>query len=279
MFQSDIEKVVKIGVKKVTFLEKDFKGYFVTAILAGAFVALAIVAAFGLAQFVTTIIPEAWFANHHDWKVFSYGIAKIIASMMFVLALGLVMFAGSELFTGGNMVMAIGMLEKKISVKQSAKLWATCWIGNLVGSLIVVAIFVYVKTFDSMGFDFIDYAVNAKVSYPVGILFVRAIICNIFVCMGVWLSYRMKSESAVLIMMFLCIFTFVFLGGEHSVANMSLLPLALIHGGETSVVTISNILLNLSVVTIGNIVGGALFIGLPYWYASRKKDIFNHLNA
>lgn len=274
MYQSEIEKVCKIGIKKVKFMEKDFKGYFVAAILAGAFVALAIVVAFGLGQFVSGIIPAHWFTDEKTYHAFSYGIGKLLASAMFVIALALVVFAGSELFTGGNMVMAIGMLEKKIKPKQAYKLWAACWLGNLVGSLLIVAIFIYVQTFDKMGFDFVEYSAVAKLTYPVGILFVRGVICNIFVCLGVWLAYKMKSESAILMMFFLCIFTFVFLGGEHSVANMSLLPLALYYGTHASI-TVTAVLVNLFVVTLGNIVGGAVFIGLPYWYMSRKKDLFD----
>ena len=101
-------------------------------------------------------------------------------------------------------------------------------------------------------------------------LFVRGILCNWLVCLAVWLAVKIKSESAKLVMIFWCLFAFISNGFEHCVANMTLLSLGLLipHGTDVS---FTGMLHNLSWVTLGNIVGGALFVGMAYWFATVKK--------
>jgi nitrite transporter NirC len=101
-------------------------------------------------------------------------------------------------------------------------------------------------------------------------LFVRGILCNWLVCLAVWLAVKIKSEAAKLIMIFWCLFAFISSGFEHCVANMTLLSLGLLipHGAEISLAGFG---FNLAWVTLGNIVGGALFVGMAYWFASAKN--------
>ena len=102
-----------------------------------------------------------------------------------------------------------------------------------------------------------------KISLPPEQLFIRGIFCNILVCLAVWCTFRLKTETSKLIMIFWCLFAFVTSGFEHSIANMSLLVI-----GAT--ITVAGSLYNLFFVTLGNILGGVL-LGVTYHYISNKK--------
>jgi len=101
-------------------------------------------------------------------------------------------------------------------------------------------------------------------------LFMRGILCNTLVCLAIWCSMKLKEETAKLIMIFWCLFAFITSGFEHSVANMTLLSISLfIPHPET--VSWAGLAANLVPVTLGNIVGGMLFVGIAYWYIAREK--------
>ena len=108
-----------------------------------------------------------------------------------------------------------------------------------------------------------------KISLPPEQLFIRGIFCNILVCLAVWCTFRLKTETSKLIMIFWCLFAFVTSGFEHSIANMSLLVIgSILTKGAT--ITVSGSLYNLFFVTLGNILGGVI-LGLAYNYVSNKK--------
>jgi nitrite transporter NirC len=111
---------------------------------------------------------------------------------------------------------------------------------------------------------------SAKMNLGAWELFVRGILCNWLVCLAVWMAVKMKNEAAKLIMIFWCLFAFIGSGFEHCVANMTLLSMGLLipHGAEISLTGLGH---NLTWVTLGNIVGGALFVGMTYWSATLNK--------
>lgn len=111
----------------------------------------------------------------------------------------------------------------------------------------------------------------AKSALDAGAMFVRGILCNICVCLAVWCSVRMKSESGKLIMVIWCILIFMLCGFEHSVANMSIIGQVLIHGGAPGV-SLPLYLKSLLFVSAGNIVGGVGFVALPYAVMAQKKN-------
>ena len=102
-------------------------------------------------------------------------------------------------------------------------------------------------------------------------LFFRAILCNALVCLAVWMGMRAKDETARLLLIFWCLFAFIGAGFEHSVANMTLLSIGLFLPHDPHLVSWAGFARNLVVVTAGNIVGGALCIGLPYWYVAQGQ--------
>ena len=145
-----------------------------------------------------------------------------------------------------------------------------CYLGNLVGSLIVVLLF-FLAGFLKEGYvpEFFVKMANSKINLtPIEIL-IRAIMCNILVCLATWCGYRCKTESGKLIMIFWCILAFITSSFEHSVANMSLLVIGLI--SPNSDITISGILYNIPLATIGNMIGGIVFLAIPYLIIAKKK--------
>jgi nitrite transporter NirC len=118
--------------------------------------------------------------------------------------------------------------------------------------------------------EFNSVVMAAKMSIPFWPLLMRGILCNILVCLATWCSFKCKSESAKLIMIFWCLFVFITAGFEHSVANMTLLTIGLF-APDGANVSIIGYIYNIAVVTFGNMIGGAIFLALPYYIISKKK--------
>lgn len=257
MFSAEVENVSHYAEKKIKVLKERKSSYLTAAALAGLYIGISYI-------FIFTVGAYLHAANS--------GAYKILMGASFGVGLSLVMVAGAELFTGTNMVMAIGALDKKTSWMDGLKIWTASWIGNFAGALITVLLFLasgLIKGKSNLA-EFIIESAVAKVSPTALEIFARGILCNILVCLAVWCFYKLKDDTAKLIMIFWCLFAFITTGFEHSVANMTLLPLASIlsHGVE---VTVAAVIKNLIFATLGNLVGGVLFVGFPYWFISKEK--------
>lgn len=194
--------------------------------------------------------------------------AKLLMGCTFGIALSLVVICGAELFTGNNMKLLAARMEDLISTKDMILLWVTCWLGNWVGASFLTYLFQWTGLDAGTTFTTIANAAVVKVAADPGMLFARGILCNILVCAAVWSSMRTNSDSAKLIMTFWCLLAFFTTGFEHSVANMTLLNLAVLSG----VITWSQLAYNLLIVTIGNIVGGVI-LAIAYNLMSKSKMI------
>jgi nitrite transporter NirC len=198
----------------------------------------------------------------------SPGLVRMTMGICFGGALTIVIFAGSELFTGSNLVLTLGVLTKKATPRDVADNWIWTWIGNLAGSALVAEMVFKAGLLDAEPVkSFILGIVDKKMNLAPEQLFWRAVLANWFVCLGVWMAARIKSETARILMIWWCMFTFITSGYEHSVANMCglLLGLLLPHGDT---ITWSGYWYNLGLATLGNIVGGAVFVGGMYWIGS-----------
>lgn len=240
---------------KANSLQASKSKYLVGSLLAGFFVGLGIILIFTIGG----LLAPAGFSG-----------TKIVMGVSFGIALSLVIMAGADLFTGNNMVMTIGMLEKKVTWKDTGSVWIYSYVGNFIGSLLVAMLFSYSGLAVGGVADFVTNGAAAKMNAPFMELLIRGILCNILVCLAVWCSVKLKSETAKLIMIFWCLFAFITSGFEHSVANMTLLSIAIIIP-HPETVSIGGMFANLLPVTIGNIVGGALFVGAAYWYHISEK--------
>ena len=253
MFKDEFQAVCNAGKSKLNLLNNNPIGYFFSAMLAGMFVAIGAFACFAAAT---------------PFKTIDSPVTKIIMASVFALALSLVIAAGSELFTGNCFVLSATSFGKTISWGANAKVSLMSYLGNLVGTLISVAVFQLSGATSGAVGEFFATTSAIKMSYPPVELIMRGIFCNIMVCLGVWCGIKLKNEAAKLIMAFWCIFAFMICGFEHSVANMGILAVGLLNAGSEAV-TIGGYFYNLLFSTIGNIIGGALFVALPYYMISR----------
>lgn len=252
MFSETLEKLDEYGIKKVKLLKQSKIKYFTASLLAGFYV--------GLGIFLIMTIGGVTSQNGYQYKIFM--------GLAFGIALSLVIMVGSELFTGNNMAMFSGMLNKKISVKDGVNIWIFSYIGNLAGSIFVGLLFFLSKAANQDVVNFLLNTAKAKMNAPASELFFRGVLCNILVCLAVLSAVKLKEETAKLIMIFWCLFAFITTGFEHSVANMSLFSAALLypHPQDISLIGFGY---NLLWVTLGNMTGGCA-LGAAYFIAGKK---------
>ncbi|MGZ6029432.1 MAG: formate/nitrite transporter family protein, partial [Myxococcaceae bacterium] len=164
------------------------------------------------------------------------------------------------------------LLSRTVNGAALARIWIVSFAGNLVGSLLLaLATAASGVLGKAPAKDFVLGVVAAKMAAPASELFFRGVLCNALVCLAVWMGIRTKDETARLVLIFWCLFAFIGAGFEHSVANMSLLGIGLFLPHDPALVNWVGFARNLTVVTAGNIVGGALLIGLPYWFVAQGQ--------
>lgn len=251
-------ETIAVGKTKMTSLRT-----FLAALLAGAFIA------FGGTYFCVflgdTTLP--------------FGVQRVVGGICFCLGLVLVLCCGCELFTGNSLMMS-AKVSKKITCAQLLKNWSIVWVGNLVGALIAVFLMymskVQVMNHGEVAMTMVNVAAGKVALDPVTMFF-KGIMCNVFVCLAVWIGFGARTTVDKVIGIILPISAFVALGFEHCVANMSFLPMGLLLNsmgvGAAGAVTLQGVITNLVIVTIGNVVGGSL-VALVYRaaYGTMKKD-------
>lgn len=245
-----IDHFANLAKTKTETLRRKPAAFFVGAMMAGAYVGIGIILIFSVGA------PA------------DPAFRKLVMGASFGIALTLVVFAGSELFTGHTMYMVVGALKKLTSWGDLGRVWAVAWIGNLAGSAAVGALFVAggADLLDN-GAVFLNSIAAAKISAGIPELLARAILCNWLVCLALWTSARTDNDTAKCILIFWCLFAFIASGFEHSVANMTVFTLALL-GDPAPGVTLSGAAYNLFWVSIGNAISGAVLMGVGYWAAS-----------
>ena len=253
MYGEAIQTLGEQAVAKLTFQRRSLVGHVARSMLAGMYVGAAIVLIFTIGGLLKEGAP---------------GAVQLVMGICFGGALTIVVFAGSELFTGANLILTLGVLSKKARTVDLANNWIWTWIGNLLGSALVAAIVIRsgIMSADPVKAFVLDL-VGKKMNLPIEQLFWRAVLANWLVCLGIWMAARTKDDTAKILLIWWCMFTFITCRYEHSIANMCglLLGIFLPHGDAISW---GGYWYNLSVATLGNIVGGAGFVGLLYWIGS-----------
>ncbi|MDV8113334.1 formate/nitrite transporter family protein [Bacillus sp. BAU-SS-2023] len=256
MHNETLEKLTIAAKNKVNLLNSSRLKYIVSSAFAGLYVGIGILLIFTIGGLLTS-------ANSP--------MTKIMMGVSFAIALSLVVMTGSELFTGNNMVMTAGTLNKGTSTKDLLRVWAYSFVGNLLGSILVAGLFVGTGLVNKGAvMEFFATTSLAKASLPFMDLFFRGVLCNILVCVAVMCSFRTNDDTAKLIIIFMCLFAFITSGFEHSVANMTIFGVALFSSAIKGA-TLMGAIYNLFVVTLGNIAGGALVMGAGA-YILGKKD-------
>ena len=255
MFNNDIEKLSCMAEKKIKDMNDSPSRYGAMSALAGAYLGFGIVLIFS----VGAPLAGTQFAPF----------MKLIMGASFGVALSLVIFSGSELFTGNNMIFAVGKLKNRVSFHAIFKLFALCFVGNLLGSVFFAWLVVQGGSLSAEAQALIVKVAGAKMVLGAREAFFRGILCNWLVCLAVWIANRNGDETAKLIMIFWCLFAFIGSGYEYSIANQSLMSLALFvsHGPEVS---LTGFFYNQVFVTLGNIVGGGVMVGMAYVFSSAE---------
>lgn len=200
-------------------------------------------------------------------------VAKLISACIFPSGLVMVLIAGSELFTG-NCLLLIPLLQKGIKAVEVIKNLCVVYVGNFIGSMLIALLAVYSHTFSLFGNDFAKSAVaiaQAKVSMAPPDSLMQGILCNILVCIAVWMAYSSKTTGGKIAALFFPVMLFVLLGFEHSVANMYYIPAGIMCSAEYGIAADylnwgSFFIGNLIPVTLGNMIGGAV-VASGYWFA------------
>ena len=257
--------VENVGVQKAN---NKFIQTLILGILAGAFIAIG-----GFA---------AAMASH---SIENVGVAKLVSGVVFPVGLMLVLICGAELFTG-NCLLTVAYAQNKITLKEMLKNWTIVYFANLIGALIIVVLIYYSGLLSTNGGKLGGYAIKVA-AYKCGLTFTQAftsgILCNLVVSLAVWGSYAAKDVVGKVFISFFPIMAFVIAGFEHCVANMYYLLLGVFAKTNPAYVELSHqtadkvaninfthIVQNLIPATLGNIVGGGIFVGLAYWLIYTK---------
>lgn len=262
---------VNVGVKKANM---SIINQFLLGILAGAFIAFGSQAANMVA---------------HD--IASVSMGKFISGLIFPAGLMLVIMAGAELFTG-NCLMIVALVEKKITLSKLLRSWLVVYLGNLAGGVLTAYLISWSGQLNYTGGllgGFTLKAAAGKVSLSFMNAFVMGILCNWLVCLAVWMSFGAKDGISKAVVIFFPIWLFVASGFEHSIANMYYISTGILAkcdslyvnkalelGTSQSAIDALNwgamFTKNLLPVTLGNIIGGAGFVGIVYWFVYLRKN-------
>jgi formate transporter len=265
------EKAEQVGVRKAAM---DATSTFVLAVLAGAFIALG-------GAFANVIAASG--------GVLPYGVARVLAGVVFSLGLILVVVGGAELFTGNNLIV-MAWASRKIGAGLLLRHWAIVYLGNFVGAVGTAAL-VFLSGHYLFGGGAVGKAALAAADAKAGLGFGQAValgvLANALVCLAVWLTYSCRTTTDKVLVIVPPIAAFVACGFEHSVANMYTLPVGLFikAGAPDSFWSATGqgpaafpgltwegfLVNNLLPVTLGNILGGSGLVGAVYWFVYLRK--------
>jgi formate transporter len=248
------DRVCKIGLAKVT---TPVSTMIVLALLAGAFISL------GALFYAVTV------TTGKEAAPVPFGLLRLAGGVTFSLGLVLVVVGGAELFTGNNLI-AMAWAVGCVQTSQVIKNWVWVYLGNLLGALGTVAL-VLLAAVPALGDgavgDTLVRIARSKVALDPVSAVARGVLCNVLVCLAVWLCMAARSVTDKILAIVFPISAFVACGFEHSVANMFFLPLGIaLTASGADAISWSGALMNLGLVTVGNLIGGTGLVALVYWF-------------
>lgn len=225
-----------------------FPQLFMLAILAGSFIA------FGALTY-TLVVTDS---------TLGLGPTRLLGGIGFSVGLILVIIGGAELFTG-NALMVMALMDHKISLSLLLRHWLIVYAGNFMGAIIIAIFVTFSGVLDNQPVAQTAMSIaQGKLSLTATEALFRGILCNILVCLAVWMSFAARRVSGKVLVIIFPVAVFVCIGFEHSIANMYVIPVAMIAGYLP--LDSAAFLYNILFVTIGNILGGAVFVALVYWF-------------
>jgi formate/nitrite transporter len=247
---------------------RDWLTLVVLGVLAGAFIALG-------AMFMTVVITES---GSIPW-----GLGRLVAGLVFSLGLILVIVGGAELFTGDSL-MIVACASQRITISSLLRAWSLVYVGNIVGAIGTAALVFLTAQYQFAGGDVGKTALtiaSTKAALPTLPLLFLALLCNVLVCLAVWMSFGARSATDKIMVIVPPITAFVAAGFEHSIANLYFLPYGLAIkawaapefwaaiGQSTAdypTLTFGGSFHNILVATLGNLLGGSVMVGAVYWF-------------
>jgi formate transporter len=214
----------------------------------------------------------------------SFAVSRVLGGVVFSLGLVLVVVGGAELFTG-NALLVMAVASRRVRVRALLRNWAVVLVGNACGAIGLAVLVVWSGTLDGSGGAIGRRAVEigtAKTSLDVGEAIASGVVANVLVCLAVWMTLSARSVTDRVLVVILPVSAFVAGGFEHSIANMYLLPVALLRRNEVTELGVpvspdltwaNAVTHNLLPVIVGNVIGGSLLVGATYWFVYlRRRD-------
>ncbi len=248
------------GVAKA---ERDGLTLLALGVLAGAFIA------FG-AIFMTVVLTGA--------GDLPFGVAQLLGGVVFSLGLILVIVGGAELFTG-DALMVMAWAARRISAAALLRAWAIVYFGNILGAVGTAAL-VFLAGHHEFGGGAVGKTMmaigEAKAALPLGRVFFLAVLCNVLVCLAVWMSFGARSVADKVVVIVPPIAAFVAAGFEHSIANLYFFPAALAAKAAMApeaqaALSLAAAIANVAVATVGNLIGGSVLVGAVYWFVYLRR--------
>ena len=254
---------------------RDALALLILGLLAGAFIALG-------AIFMTVVLTGS---GDLPW-----GVARLLAGLVFSLGLILVIVGGAELFTGDSL-MVVAYASRRITLSALLRAWSLVYVGNIAGAVGTAAL-VFLAGHHEFGGGAVGTTAlavaSAKAALPTIQLFFLAVLCNVLVCLAVWMSFGARSATDKVMVIVPPIAAFVAAGFEHSIANLYLLPYGLAikawagpefwtaigqAAADYPQLSVDGALHNIVVATIGNLVGGSVMVGAVYWFVYLRRRV------
>lgn len=254
MQKRQLEIALKVGSAKAN---RPLGRLFVLSILAGAFIALG---------GVLSLILGSGFAGATSVNP---SLGRLLSGLAFPVGLFMIVMTGADLFTGNNALLMPGALRGDTSIVKVAANWLMVWAGNFIGALLLT----YFLIFQAGLVDNEPYRsaiigiAQTKTSLPAGVILLRGIGANWCVCLAVWFGLTADNIAHKALACWIPVAVFVILGFEHCIANMFYIPCGMMCGAEVRLIDFGY---NLLWSTLGNIVGGALLVGMLFYYLYRK---------
>lgn len=253
MEKQAVEYMEEAAYKKATLLRHAFSHYALRSIVAGFLIGIGVVFAFSVGNMFIDVPGTMLFAG-----------------MSFSVALVFIVWMGGELFTSNTMYLYTGAKRGRVDWRDLTAVWGISWFGNLVGALILVGLVIGAHSMGDVDTDHLLSVVAAKKMGGEALaIFLKGILCNILVCIAIFMPLKTKNDVAKIMLTMLPVVVFFAAGFEHSIANMGIFGLVLYYV-PSEAINVSLALHNLVFATLGNIVGGALFVAGTYVHLNAK---------
>lgn len=251
---NDIELLNQAALSKVKMSREDKTRFFMRSVMAGLYLGAAMILSHSLGALLSLHYPE---------------FGKIAVAATFGIGLVAIVFLGAELFTGNCLTTIIPVYDCKIRFREVLPSWGICFIGNMIGMGMIGFLFIRSGSLHDVLPTYLKQMYEAKINFDTLELLIKGILCNFIVCIAAYTGIKVKDDVVRMMMILFFVAAFVLPGFEHCIANMGFFAMCFTEFGLT--VDVISVITHLVISTIGNIIGGAIFVGFPVYMIFRRK--------